>query len=853
MSRILSLASRRHLGRHPWITVLSVLGVALGVAVVVAVDLASRSARISFELATETIGGRATHQIVGGPGGVPDEVYIDLRTVHGMRSSAPVVEGRVAIGERGRTMTLLGIDPLAEAPFRGYLDDAQADSRLQPGNLLGRFLTEPDAVLLAVTTAESLGLAPGDTFPLVAAGRRREMRLLEVLDPADPLQARGIESLVVVDIATAQELLGLAGRLSRIDLRLKESPKEEVARLAELLPEALEIESARGRSETADELTRAFRLNLFTLSLLALLCGGFLIYNSVTFSVVMRRTVFGTLRALGTSRGQILRLVLIETLAVGLVGSIVGALAGQLLARGLVGMVTRTISDFYFTVAVSDLPLDLAGLGRGLVLGVVTAAAAGARPAWEASRAAPRQALLRSELERGSRRGARRAAWIGLGAIGAGLLLLLAAERSLPLSFTGVFGILLGCALATPAAVRLASRVMTPVLAAPFGLFGRLAARGLAANLSRTGVAIAALMLALAVTIGIGLMIRSFRGTVERWLTTSLPADLYLTDPTAGFGATPASPIDPAWLDEIAALPEVIRINRLRRAEVDSSVGEIALVALDMDERSYGAFALKRGDETAAWRGYRDGTAVLVSEPLAFRTGLSVGDEIELEGVDGPVAHRVAGIFYDYSTDRGYALIDLERYRELWRDDGISAASAFVAPGSDLDRVAEAVRAVLPPGSALEVRSQAALRQQSLVVFDRTFRITAVLRTLTTVVALVGILGALMAHQLERTAELGLLRACGMTRRQLWLLVTTQTGLMGFVAGVLALPVGLGMAAMTTLVINQRSFGWTIPLEIDAATLAQALLLAVATAILAGLLPSARMAATSPAEALRTE
>ncbi len=231
MSRILWLSSRRHLGRHPWITVLSVVGVALGVAVVVAVDVASRSARVSFDLATEAIGGRATHRIVGGPGGVPEDVYTELRTELGMRSSAPVVEGRVAVGRRGRTMTLLGVDPLAEAPFRGYVEESGAASRLRPGTLLGRFLTDPGAALLAAPTAAAMGIAPGDDFSLVAAGRRHDMRLLDVVDPADPLTARGIENLVLVDIATAQELLGLRGRLSRIDLRLDEGASGDIERL----------------------------------------------------------------------------------------------------------------------------------------------------------------------------------------------------------------------------------------------------------------------------------------------------------------------------------------------------------------------------------------------------------------------------------------------------------------------------------------------------------------------------------------------------------------------------------------------------------------------------------------------
>lgn len=850
MSRLLRRSSLRHLSHHPWIVLLSLLGVMLGVAVVVSIDLTGRSAHASFERTTDVVAGRATHQIVGGPQGVPEGVYVDLRS-RGLRASAPVIEGTIVVqGEEPRVMTLLGVDPLAEREFRAY-----SGAGLASRALLSDFLGGSPAVLLAEATAERLGVAIGDSLPITAGSRRSELRVAGFLSSSDPLQATGLESLLLVDVGVAQTALGIRGRLSRIDLRLIDTPEDRV-RLAEVeaaLPNGLRVQRSASRSETAQELTRAFRINLQALSLLALLCGAFLIYNSVTFSVVLRRKLFATLRALGTTRGRILRMVFAEAVLVGLVGSVGGVLLGVLLARGLVGMVSRTVTDFYFNAGAGELALDPVSLIGGVLLGTAAAGAAGLRPAWEATTISPRLALLRSSLETGTRRSMRYVAVAALGAIAFGALVLTIGD-SIAISFVGVFAVLLGCTLTTPlAAIALTSR-LSRWFGSGLGMTGRMAIRSVGANLSRTGVAMAALMMALAVAVSIGLMISSFRNTVERWLQASLPADLYVTSAAAGSqDAVPPSVIDDAWLAAISELPSIERVNALRRVQVQSSVGEVIVVALDIDERSHGAFILKQAVGDGTWDDYHSGKAVLASEPLAFRTGLEAGSEIGFPGAGDGERLPVGGVFYDYSTDRGYLLMSLELYRQLWTDDGLTAASMFVADDLDLDAAAEQVREVLPPEAGLIVRSDAVLRSESLRVFDRTFRITGVLRGLAILVAMIGILGSLMALQLERTRELGLLRAAGLTGGQLWRLVTMQTGIMGLISGVLALPVGIAMAAMMIYVVNRRSFGWTMPLEIDPAILLQTVALAVVAAVLAGVIPSRRMASVSPSEALREE
>jgi putative ABC transport system permease protein len=460
---------------------------------------------------------------------------------------------------------------------------------------------------------------------------------------------------------------------------------------------------------------------------------------------------------------------------------------------------------------------------------------------------------MRSSLEFGTHRSAQLGALAAVVAVALGVVIL-AASKSISMSFVGVFTVLLGCTLATPLTAIGLTSLLARTLGRGFGMAGRMAVRSVGANLSRTGIAMAALMMALAVTVSIGLMISSFRNTVERWLQASLPADLYITSAAAGdHDAVPPSSIDDAWLAEIVDLPGIERVNALRRVRVASSAGEILVVALDIDARSHGAFSLKQAVGDGVWDDYHAGRAVLASEPLAFRAGLDAGREISFGTPADPVTLPIAGVFYDYSTDRGYLLMSLDLYRRLWDDDGLTAASAFVADGLDLETAAERVRQALPFDAGLIVRSDAVLRSESLRVFDRTFRITGVLRALAIVVAMIGILGSLMALQLERTRELGLLRAFGLTRRQLWRLVTTQTGIMGLISGILALPVGIAMAAMMIYVVNRRSFGWTMPMEVDPAILLQTVALAVVAAVLAGVIPSRRMASVSPSEALREE
>ncbi len=849
MRRTLLLAGLRDWLRHPWQTVLAVVGVGLGVAVVVAVDLANGSALRAFELATEAVTGRSTHAVVGDSTGLPEGLYRELRVEHGVRPSAPVVEGLVELPRHGRRrLRLLGLDPFADGDFRGYL----ASGRRSEVDLAD-LLTRPGAVLLARRTAAELAVEPGDRLLVEAGGRRSEAWLAGLVGDDRGGEDAALADLMLADLATAQELLGRLGRLSRIDLALPEDGGEAVRRIESLLPAGISLLPAAARGEGAAAMTHAFRLNLSALSLLALLCGAFLIYNTISFGVVRRRRLLGSLRCLGASRRQLVALLVSEAAVIGAAGALVGLAAGQALGRQLLTLVTQTINDLYFVLSVRGVEISAASLVKGALLGVGASLLAALPPAAEAMAVAPRAALGRSELESRLRRALPWGMAVGLALIAAGTLLLLP-RWGLVAGFSGLFAVLVGAACLTPASAVGFGRLLAPVAGAAFGQLGRLTARGIEATLSRTAVAVAALAMAVAVTVGVDLMIVSFRATVVRWLEISLPADLYVSlYSTPGRRFSSPDSLPPETVAAMRGLDGVDGINTLRHLELATADGPLRALAIELDPRSFDAFLLRQGRPERVWPAFQQGRAVLVSEPLAYRRGLAAGDRFRLPTPAGEIELPVAGVYADYASDQGAVMFGRALYDRLWRDGAVTAVSLYAAPGQPLAALGASVRELLVAVPRAEVRSSRQLRRESLEVFDRTFLITGVLRLLALVVAGVGVLSALMAVQLDRGKELGVLRALGLTPAQLWAVVTSQTALLGLVAGLLAMPLGWAMATIMIRVINRRSFGWSVEMLAPGQPFLAALALAVGAAVAAGLYPAWKMARTPPAEALREE
>jgi len=845
---ILWRAGVRSILRHPWQTALTVVGVSLGVGVVTAVDLANESAYRAFRIAAETVAGRATHQVVGGPAGLAEGLYPELRIRHRFRRCAPVVEGHVTVpGSAPTPLRLIGIDPFAEPPLRSF------SSHFTDGRVLEALMTVPGSGMLLRSTAERIGVRRGGAFPVEVERKRRELPLAGYLEAGDDVGRLGLESVLVTDIATAQELLAMEGRLTRIDLIVPDGDEGErlIASLRSVIPPSASIIAAGSRAGALNQMTRAFRLNLTALSLLALVVGMFLIYNTTTFSVVRRRRLIGMLRAIGVTRREIFLQVCTEAFLIGLAGTGAGLLFGVLLGKELTGLVTRTINDLYFVLEVRSVSLPAEAFARGVLLGIGATLASAVPPALEATCAPPRAVLTRSFIE------ARRRKVVPLAAL-AGVLTMLAGWGVLGLEaggiaggFAGLFLFIVGYSLTIPAVLVLSSLLSRPLLALFMKALGRMAARGVVVSLSRTGVATAALVVAVSATIGVGIMVGSFRLTVERWLESWLRADIYVTTIGTGTGRN-KPPLDPALVERLAAVPGAKTFSMTRRVMVESPQGPVDIFVLQVPRSTFVSYRFREGSPEEAWESFSQGDSVLVSEPYAYRHGVHRGDRVTLRTDRGDRNFPVAGVFYDYGSDAGIISVARSAYLRNWDDTSIDGMGFYARPGTSLDTLAAQIRE-RGGGSRLTLISNRELRRASVAVFDRTFAITAVLRLLTMIVAFVGILSALMAIQVERARELAVLRAIGLTPAQVWGVVCGETALIGAVAGLLSIPLGILQAYVLVNVVNRRSFGWTMEVAVTPQVLLQALAISFAAALLAGVYPSLAISRTSPALALKEE
>ena len=553
----------------------------------VAIDLANASASQGFDLSTAAVAGRATHQVVGGPQGLDEGTYTALRRAglgnQGI-ATAPILSEYVTSDQLGgQPLQLLGVDPFAEAPFRSYVANdvnQPGGGRGAPAGQLTAFLTQPGAILLSSDVAERYGLQAGSPITLTVGGYQRPAFVAGLLDPADSLSRRALDGMLLADIATAQELTGRLGKLDRIDVILPEDDPAALQRLEALLPEQASIVPVAARTGTIEQMTAAFRTNLTALSLLALVVGLFLIYNTMTFSVVQRRPLFGTLRCLGVTRNEVFVLVLAEAFVVGLLGATLGVILGVILGQGAVRAVTQTINDLYFVVTVRGLSIPPSSLAKGMVLGVIATVLAAAPPAWEAASVPPRVALSRSGLESKAGRAVKAAALASLVLMGIGLILLALPTKGLVAAFAGTFAIIIGIGMQTPLVTKLAMDAVTPISSRLGGVLGRMAPRSVVNSLSRTAIAIAALMIAVSVTIGVSLMVGSFRYTVIAWLAQTVQGDIYISPPSATATSNSAT-VDPAAELIIRGWPGVARVDTLRSATVNSPGGPVQIAAVD--------------------------------------------------------------------------------------------------------------------------------------------------------------------------------------------------------------------------------------------------------------------------------
>ena len=822
-----------------------ILGIALGVALVVSIDIANTSVEKSFQLSTESITGKTTHQIIGQYGGIDQTLYVKLRTELGMRNSAPVITGYTVVDElQKRKMRLLGVDPFAETGFRGYLADSASKV---PTNILTALLIEPGRVLIGESLALKNHLKPGDMLTLNFGSRKTQVKIGGLLKSSGDNDAV-LSAMIYTDISTAQELMEMGDNISHIDLIIPADQSKLLESIEKILPEDIKIIPALKRSTSIKQMSRSFEFNLMAFSMLALLVGMFLIYNTVSFSVVQRRKLIGTLRALGVTRKEMLLQILTETLILSIIGTLLGLLLGIFLGTLTVKMVSQTVSGFYFVLTVTQFHISLLSLAKGAVLGLAVSMIAALFPALEANRIQPAEAMQRSFIEIRTLTWLPRIFVLGLFVIAAGLGILWIPSKSIVTGFTGTAFIVLGFSLCVPFFTVILVKSLFPVFFTLFGITGKMAARNIPRSISRTGVSIAALMVAVCVYIGVGLMIESFRGSLMSWIDDQIRGDIHI----ASSNET-SKHLTPTIIQKIKNHPDVETAHTYYINEINSGPYTATLLFVTKSlERNYRwIWSTAQGEKLNTQ--FREG-AIFVSESFAWKHHIEQHKKniLRLNTPEGPIDFPVAGVFSDFFVKGGRILINRQIHQKYWRTNFITNIELFLKPGIDPQQTVSALKQSYKE-DMLRIASQKSLRISVMKLFDRTFAITVALQILSAIVAFIGILNTIMSLMHERQHEIGILRANGLTRGQLWKLVLIESGIIGLLAGLLAIPLGSALAWILIAVINKRSFGWTLDFYSHPEILFQALILSFFAALLAGIYPAWKTSKLNIIHAIRTE
>ncbi len=812
-------------------TLLTATAVALGVAVVLAIELAGAAAAGSFRSSVETLVGDADFEVTA-TGGVAGSTWTQLASLPYALRLRPRIEDYATLPNRGRAVPLIGIDLLADA-----LEGVAAN-------------TSNNSYQEGIWTGEGLPWKAGDSASLLINDKRLSYRVLGTL---------GTKSgdAVVMDLATADALLQRRGMLDRIMVQVPQGEELEVweQRLRPALPEGTSLVRSGARTEENRRMLGAFRWNLRVLSYIALVVGAFLIYNTISVSVVRRRAEIGILRALGVTRGGVLAAFLGEALCFGIVGGIVGVALGRLLAGGAVNAIAATVDALYVSSRPSPVELTLEMAALGLFLGTAVAVLSALLPAWEASQVSPVEAMGRGRREHEVKLHRFRNLLLALicGAI-AYIAAQQPAVQGKPLwGYLSAVLLIVTSALAIPAAVSGLSSASARVLPKLLGVEALLALRSLSGSLRRTAVLVGALSTAIAMMSAVGIMVGSFRQTVLIWMGDRLQADLYLRP--AGSPAADRHPSISADLpDRIRRLPEVDTIDRFRAYEIAYEGLPATLGSSDSEVAArFGQRPLMSGtDVRTVFQQLQSGDNVVVSEPFANKHNVRQGDTLRLPLGSKTIPFRVVDLYYDYASERGFVIMDRATMLKYLPDPAPSAIAIYLRKGVSPEQGRRAVEGAIG-GSKVLLFSNRDLRNEAIRIFDRTFAITYALEVVAVFVAVLGVAGALLAMVIDRRREFGLLKFLGGSNGQLRKMILFEAGLLGLVANVIGLVLGWGLSLLLIYVINKQSFGWTIQFHWPIAVLLGALSLVYAATVLAGLYPARVAVRLNPIEVIHEE
>ena len=787
------------LAQHKGRLAVSVLAIALGVALGYAVQLINAVALNELSQAVRSLAGEADLEIRGPRAGFDEALYPRIARLAQVAVASPVLEAEAKLPGRREPLRVLGVDAFRAAQVQpGLIGSA-------PSDLLE--LLRPDALFLSPAAADWLDLKAGDRLAL-------QVGLAEVsLRVAGLLQGGGRERLGVMDIAAAQLALDRMGSISRLDLRLRPGADADAlqARVQAELPPGLIVERPQSDVQRNANLSRAYRINLNVLALVALFTGGFLVFSAQALSVVRRRSQLALLRVLGVTRGGLVRMLLAEGALIGAAGAAIGLLVGYLIAAAVLERFGADLGAGQFRGLHPDLHADPWVSALFFALGVLVAVAGSLAVALEAARAAPAQALKAGDEQTAFAR--LRPAWPGIALIALGVL----CTAPGPVGGVPLFGY---------AAIGLLPR--------PRGAGARLALAQLQGAPGQAAVSLAAIVASFSLMVAMAIMVASFRVSLDAWLDQLLPADLYLRTGVSGDTAY-LGPQDEA---RIAALPGVRRAEFLRIQHLLLEPGRprVALFARSLPRDDPGA---RLPLVSARLPPRADAPPPLwASEAMVDLYGYALGKVVDVPLAGKSQRFTVAGIWRDYARQHGTVIIERDLYVALSGDRNSNDAALYLQPGAGAKAIEDAIRKSVPGGANIEFGAPGEIRARSLNVFDRTFAVTYALEAVAVLIGLFGLSSSFGALVLARSREFGMLRHVGMTRRQIGAMLAAEGALVSALGLALGLALGWVISLVLIHVVNRQSFHWSMELHppwgLLALLAAALLLLATLTALASG-------------------
>jgi putative ABC transport system permease protein len=807
-------------------TFLSIIGVALGIGLFIGVKVSSDRAIASFESEIKGTNPQVNYEILDTSGLDFDEkIYGDVLRIE--EKSFPLLKVKGLLKGKKEAIDINGIDIVKSLRFLNI------DIKRAYG--LENFFTDSSGVIVTKNLADSYAFHKNDILTVSVYDREYPLKIVDIAD-TEILAS----NTIIMDIGNFQEYFKKYGFLSRIDLVTDEGKSEEIKKI---LSPNLSIEKKDDIIHNQKSVIASFRYNLQFVSLIAILVGMFLLYNTIFISVVKRRTEIGILRSLGSDKKTIVMLFTVHGILLGLIGSLLGILLGQVIAYFSVIAVQRTVSTMYSAISISDYMVTLFDALKALLLGLFVSFVASVIPSFEASKIRPHETSREGSFEGRYRKYLKFVTLLGLFFVCAGAILSYAEYQRVPfafpyLSYCGILFIIFGFTCISPFHLILMLNLIKRPTEKIFGALGKITIGDMQGSVYRFSIALMSVAITSALIVALLTLIFSFRISLRKWIENTINADVYIK-PLSCTSNYCFQAMSDDLITTIYHFPEVAGVDRYRVLQVEvfgkkiiTGFGDTEISRRLVKAHYFNAVNEERLKELET------GRSVAISEYLGMKYGLKKGDIIDIQTPVGKQPFIIADIFSSYSTTSGFMYLDRRWLKEYWGLDDATQVSVYVKKGVDVAVFIQILKEKFSNTYSVDIMNNEQLRQKILTIFDRSFSITYAIEIIAILVSLIGVINTLLVLVFEKKREISTLRYLGMNWKQIRDNLVLSAGITGISGIILGLMIGYMMSMIFIHVVNKISFGWEIEFRIPLLYLSLITIGLFLTTLLASLIPS---------------